>query len=66
MQPVTEVYYICVVHFSLFSRSLDLMLPGIIQTERAPEQEFEREQVCSVALLGNRYDSKFKTYLNFT
>ncbi|XP_028404772.1 eukaryotic translation initiation factor 2D-like [Dendronephthya gigantea] len=31
----------------------DLMLPGIIQVD-TDEQEFPKEQVCSVALLGNR------------
>ncbi|CAB4012295.1 eukaryotic translation initiation factor 2D [Paramuricea clavata] len=32
----------------------DLMLPGVIQIDLDKEQEFKKQQVCSVALLGNR------------
>ena len=43
--------------FEKLSGGADLMLPGIIQTEDQnldKEKEFQKDEVCSVALLGNR------------
>ena len=51
-----SVYFNVIFHRLLFLFK-DLMLPGIIQTEDQnleKEKEFQKDEVCSVALFGNR------------